>query len=71
MVKLITSSRVTAVLLNRLIFPIGGASALEGLQSMEPSPFSLCAYMSTAGKLPCLLFKGIISKTRLTQPTID
>ena len=29
----ITGSEVTAILLNRWIFPIGGASAVEGLRS--------------------------------------
>ena len=44
----ITGSRVTAVLLNGWILPIGGASAMEGLRSTglprllyEDTPFSL------------------------------
>ena len=37
----ITSSRVTAIMLNGWILPIGGASALEGLLSTEPTPSSL------------------------------
>ena len=36
----ITGSRVTAVLLNGLILPIGEASAVEGLVSMGPTPSS-------------------------------
>ena len=36
-----TGSRVTAILLNWLILPIGGASAVEGLLSTGPTPSSL------------------------------
>ena len=35
----ITGSRVTAILLNGWILPIGGASAIEGLLSTGPTPF--------------------------------
>ena len=34
----ITGSRVTVILLNGWILPIGGASAVEGLLSMGPTP---------------------------------
>ena len=37
----ITGSRVTAILLNGWILPIGGASAVEGLLSTGPTPSSL------------------------------
>ena len=37
----ITDSRVTVILLNRWIFPIGGASAVEGLLLMRPTSSSL------------------------------
>ena len=33
-------SRITAILLNEWILPIGGASAVEGLLSMGPTPSS-------------------------------
>ena len=36
----ITGSRVTAILLNGWILPIGGASAVEGLLSTGPTPSS-------------------------------
>ena len=36
----ITSSRITAILLNWWILPIGGASAMEGLLSTGPTPSS-------------------------------
>ena len=36
----ITGSKVTAILLNSWFLPIGGASAVEGLLSMGPSPSS-------------------------------
>ena len=35
-----TGSRVTAILLNWWILPIGGASAVEGLLSTGPTPSS-------------------------------
>ena len=35
-----TGSRVTAILLNVWILPIGGASAVEGLLSTGPTPSS-------------------------------
>ena len=37
----ITGSRVTAILPNGWILPIGEASAVEGLLSMGPTPSSL------------------------------
>ena len=37
----ITGSRVTAILMNGWILPIGGASAVEGLRSTGPTPSSL------------------------------
>ena len=36
----ITGSRVTAILLNGWMLPIGGASAVEGLLSTGPTPSS-------------------------------
>ena len=39
--NLISGSRVMVILLNLLILPIGGASAVEGLLSTGPSPSSL------------------------------
>ena len=36
----ITGSRVTAILLNGWILPIGGASAVKGLLSTGPPPSS-------------------------------
>ena len=36
----ITGSRVTAILLNGWILPIGGASAVEGVLSTGPTPSS-------------------------------
>ena len=36
----ITGSRVTVILMNGLILPIGGASAMEGLLSTQPTPSS-------------------------------
>ena len=35
-----TGCRVTAILMNGWILPIGGASAVEGLLSMGPTPSS-------------------------------
>ena len=40
----ITGFRVTAILLNVWIFPIGGATAVEGLLSKEPTPSSSHSY---------------------------
>ena len=40
----ITGSRVMAILLNGLILPIGGASAVEGLLSTGSIPSSLSTY---------------------------
>ena len=37
----ITGSRATAIFMNGWIFPIGGASAVEGLLSMGPTPSKL------------------------------
>ena len=37
----IIGSRVTPILLNRWILPIGGASTVEGLLSTGPTPSSL------------------------------
>ena len=37
----ITGSRVTAILLNGWILPIGGTSPVEGLLSTGPTPTSL------------------------------
>ena len=40
----ITGLRDAAILLNWWILPIGGASAVEGLLSTEPTPSSLVSY---------------------------
>ena len=58
----ITRSRVTAILLNEMILPIVGASAMEGLLSTGPSPSSLVREQGMRDK-------GLMRKRPVQQKT--
>ena len=70
-----------AILLNRWIFPIGGASAVEGLLSMGPTPssYEICRQqditqfsgfskiLSALGQVPCHSFQHLAAGHHNTQ----
>ena len=55
-------SRITAILLNEWILPIGGASVVEGLLSTGPTPSSFIISYSICpgnGQKGTVLFEGV------------